>query len=101
MTGPALVCVGGIAPVRAAPDPQSRQLTDLLFGEEFVVTSEHEGLAFGTTADGTEGFVSRESLAPKSGQPTHCVRRTFIHVYSAPDLMMASDTILPMNALVE
>jgi Bacterial dipeptidyl-peptidase Sh3 domain len=100
MTGAPFVCVGGIAPVRAEPDPQSRQLTDLLFGEEFLAVSEREGLAFGTTDDGVEGFVACESLAPKSGQSTHSVRRTFIHVYHAPDLMMASDKILPMNALV-
>src|SRR5262245_43274029 len=101
MTGTTFACVEGIAPVRAEPDPQSRQLTDLLFGETFVARSEHEGLAFGTAADGTEGFVARESLAPSSGQPTHAVRRVFIHVYHAPDLTTASNTILPMNALVE
>ena len=101
MTGATFVCVDGIAPVRAEPDPQSRQLTDLLFGEEFIAASEHEGLAFGATADGVDGFVPRASLAPRSGRPTHHVRRTFIHVYNAPDLMMASDKILPLNALVE
>ncbi len=96
------VCIDGIVPVRSEPDPQSERITDLLFGEEFCAKSEHEGAVFGATgADGVEGFVPRASLASKSGRATHRVRRTFIHIYSAPDLMMAAGKILPMNALVE
>src|SRR5262245_28454313 len=89
----------GIVPVRAGPDPQSERLTDLLFGEDFLVASEHEGLAFGTT-DGIEGYVPVESLTPATGPATHRVRRIFIHVYHAPDLQAASGKILPMNARV-
>jgi cell wall-associated NlpC family hydrolase len=96
------VCIEGIAPVLLEPDPQSKRLTDLLFGEEFITQSECEGLVFGATAaDAVEGFVSREFLAPKSGHPTHRIRRTFIHVYHAPHLVTASGKILPMNALVD
>ena len=92
----------GIAPVRAGPDPQSELLTELLFGEEFVAKSEHEGLVFGATAaDRVEGFVPREFLLPRSGSASHRVRRTFIEIYRAPALTMATGKILPMNALVE
>ena len=97
-----LVCIDGIVPVRSAPDPQSARVTDLLFGEEFVATSEREGLVHGRTrADGVEGFVPAGSLAPRSGKATHRVRRTFIHVYPAPDLVATPSAILPMNARVE
>jgi cell wall-associated NlpC family hydrolase len=96
------VCSEGIAPVRAAPDPQSELLTELLLGEEFVAQSEHEGLVFGATAaDGIEGFVPAAFLLPRAGGATHRVRRTFIEIYRAPALTMASGKILPMNALVE
>jgi hypothetical protein len=96
------VCSDGIVPVRSQPDPQSERITDLLFGEEFVARSEHEGVVFGATrADKVHGFVPRESLASKSGGPTHRVRRTFIHVYYTPKLVAAAGKILPMNALVE
>jgi hypothetical protein len=95
-------CVEGIVPVLLEPDPQSERLTDLLFGEEFIAKSESEGLVFGATAaDDIEGFVPRGFLAPKLTQPTHQVRRTFIHVYHAPDLLAASGKILPMNAAIE
>jgi cell wall-associated NlpC family hydrolase len=102
-----LVCREGIAPVRAEPDPRSERLTDLLFGEEFVVVSEHEGfahegLAFGKTAmDAVEGFVPGAVLAPQTGAPTHRVRRIFVQLFDAPELVKANGKILPMNALVE
>ena len=97
-----LVCIDGIVPVRSAPDPQSGRVTDLLFGEEFVARSVHEGVAHGTArADCVEGFVPAASLAARSGDATHRVRRTFIHVYPAPDLVAAPMAILPMNARVE
>ncbi len=97
-----LVCIDAIAPVRSAPDPRSARLTELLFGEEFIPRSEREGLVHGTMRrDGIEGFVARESLAAKTGHATHRVRRSFIHVYPSPDLVAATDTILPMNAVVE
>src|SRR5579871_859543 len=101
-TDDTLVCIDGIAAVRSAPDPLSGRVTDLLFGEEFIATSAHEGVVHGTTrADGVEGFVPAESLAARSGNATHRVRRTFIHVYPAPDLVAAPVAILPMNALVD
>ncbi|MGH6727415.1 MAG: hypothetical protein ACREB8_12845 [Pseudolabrys sp.] len=74
----------------------------MFFGEEFIAKSEHEGVVFGATgSDVVEGFVPRASLAPKPGRVTHRVRRTFIHIYSAPDLLRYTGEILPMNALVE
>ncbi len=96
------VCTEGIAPVRAALDPQSELLTELLYGEAFVARSEHEGLVFGATAaDGVEGFVPSEFLVRGSGRATHRVGRAFIEIYRAPALTMATGKILPMNALVE
>jgi hypothetical protein len=102
MTTGTLVSIDGVVPVRADLNPQSERLTDLLFGEEFVAISEHEGAIFGTTrVDGVEGFVPSASLACRSTRATHRVRRTIILVYHAPDLLTASGKILPMNALVE
>lgn len=97
----AFVCIDGIVPVRSTPDSRSERITDLLFGEEFRAKSERDGHVFGATGtDAVEGFVPRGSLGPAIGPATHRVRRTFIHVYHAPDLQMASGKILPMNALV-
>ncbi len=96
------VCTEGIAPVRAAPDPQSELLTQLLFGEGLVAQSEHEGVVFGATAaDRVEGFVPSEFLVPRSSAATHRVQRAFIEIYRAPALTMATGRILPMNVLVE
>jgi hypothetical protein len=96
-----LVCTDGIIPVRAEADPRSERLTDLLFGEEFLPRSEHAEFLFGTTmSDGIEGFAPAASLVSKSDRATHQVRRTFIHIYRAPDLTMAVGKVLPMNALV-
>jgi cell wall-associated NlpC family hydrolase len=95
------VCNEGIAPVRAAPDPQSELLTELLFGEGLVAQSEHEGLVFGATAaDRVDGFVPSQFLARRARPATHRVRRAFIEIYRAPALTMATGKILPMNALV-
>jgi Bacterial dipeptidyl-peptidase Sh3 domain len=100
-TTPTLVSMHGIVPVRAEPDPQSERLTELLFGEPFTACSEREGLLFGKTDDGIEGFVPSASFGARSGSPTHRVRRTFIHVYHAPDLLSAAGAILPMNSVVQ
>lgn len=95
------VCIDGLVPVRAEPDPLSERLTDLLFGETFTASSEREGLVFGSTEDGIQGFVPSVSLAARSGPATHRIQRRFIHVYQAPDLRNAAGTTLPMNSLVQ
>jgi hypothetical protein len=100
-TDDVFVCIDGIVPVWSDSDPRSERLTELLFGEEFVAKSEHEGIVLGATGtDLVEGFVPRASLASKTNRPTHRVRRPLIHVYHAPDLVMAAGKMLPMNALV-
>ena len=97
-----LVCVNGIVGVRSQPDPQSEQLTELLFNECFLAESEHEGLVLGVTeADGIRGYAPRAAFLPKSGRPTHRVRQPIVHVYAAPDLRGPWLLMLPMNALVE
>lgn len=57
----------------------------LLFGEEFAAAQEKGGWIYGTSAsDGYKGWVPKDSLKKKKGDPTHFTDVPLTHIYPAP-----------------
>ena len=60
-------CIVAVASVRAVPDDDAEQVTQVLFGEELAVDGEHAGWARVTTVYDYPGWVRLEALS--SGDP--------------------------------
>ena len=79
------------------------QLTELLYGEEFVVRADGNSdhwLLGSARADAVEGYVERPALQPASGSATHRVARKYITVFNQPMLTATTKLLLPLNALL-
>jgi gamma-D-glutamyl-L-lysine dipeptidyl-peptidase len=57
-----LFCAVDVAPLRAAPDAASEQVTQALRGEPLTVTGRRDGWAQVTTAYGYTGWISADTL---------------------------------------
>src|SRR5690348_13402633 len=96
-------CVHGTAAVHSSPERSSMQLTELLYGEEFVVRADGNSdhwLLGSARADAVEGYVERPALQPASGSATHRVARKYITVFNQPILTATTKLLLPLNALL-
>jgi hypothetical protein len=92
-------CVLGNVGLRSSPDPSSRQLSELLFGEHFLVLEENEGWAWGQTQyDKYVGYIPLFALKPLSHNVHSRVSNPLTWVYSEADLKSPPLRRLPMGA---
>lgn len=91
----------GSTALRGERDGEAPQLTELLFGEGFLVYEDQGGWLWGESMqDGYVGFVSRKALAPGALSPSHVVCALFAHLYPAPKLKSHARALLPMGSLL-
>ena len=77
----------GTVPLREAPAGDARQVSELLFGEEFVVLDERDGWAWGQcVVDDYVGYAEADALRTAPLQPTHRIGALVAHVFSEPDV---------------
>ena len=77
----------GTVPMREAPAPGARQVSELLFGEDFVVLDEADGWVWGQCVDDDYvGYAAADAFRAEPLQPTHKVGALGAHVFSEPDL---------------
>jgi cell wall-associated NlpC family hydrolase len=90
----------GRAALRAAPDADAEQVSELLFGEDFAVYESKAGWSWGQAArDNYVGYVASTALdAPLT--PTHRVAALATPLLLRPDVKAASHDVLPLNARV-
>jgi cell wall-associated NlpC family hydrolase len=94
-------CTQAIAAIHEAPDAESRQADELLFGEGFEVLESKDGWAWGQSRrDGYVGFVRAEALGAAGEEPTHRVGALRTYGFSRPDLKSRVASLVSMNSLV-
>jgi len=97
----AMSCTAAASAIRSAPDANSEQMDQLLFGERFEVIEEEGAWLFGQAArDGYVGFVEAAALGPAGALPTH--RVAAIRTYAFAEASIKSRAIGPysINSLV-
>jgi len=99
ITGRPMQMIAGSCALRAERDCQTPQMTELLYGEPFVVYEDVGGWAWGQSGlDGYVGYTLRDALTPDRLPPTHMVTPLFAHLYSAPTVKAGAQKLLPMTA---
>jgi cell wall-associated NlpC family hydrolase len=88
--------------IHRAPDLDSEQMDQLLFGETFeVVEEEAGGFVWGQASrDGYVGFVAREALQPRPPAPTHRVAAIRTYAFAEPSIKSRAYGPYSLNALV-
>lgn len=97
----AMSCMAPASAIRSAPDADSEQMDQILFGERFEVLEEEGAWLFGQAArDGYVGFVEAAALRPATPMPTH--RVSAIRTYAFAEASIKSRAIGPfsINSLV-
>ncbi|MFV0475424.1 MAG: NlpC/P60 family protein [Pikeienuella sp.] len=89
-----------VAPLSAAPDAESEQVSQLLFGEDFTAYEIEGGWAWGQAAlDGYVGYVPEADLMPEpSGKPTHRVAALQALIYPEPKVKSRPIGAVPFAA---
>ncbi|HWE47842.1 MAG TPA: NlpC/P60 family protein [Caulobacteraceae bacterium] len=97
----ALQCAGYAVAVHQAPDAQSEQIDQLIFGEIFDVLERREGFAWGRARrDGYVGWVQDHQLKNDVLAPTHRVSALRTLAFHQPDAHATSNMLLTLNSLV-
>ncbi len=95
-------CAVPVAPVSAAPDGESEQVSQLLFGEGFTAYEVERGWCWGQCdADGYVGYVPQADLIEATAsKPTHRVAALQALVYPEPNVKARALGALPFGGLV-
>ena len=97
----AMSCVAAAAAIRSAPDANSEQMDQLLFGERFEVLEEEGGWLFGQAArDGYVGFVEATALGPVAPMPTHRVSGLRTYAFAEASIKTRASGPYSINSLV-
>lgn len=90
-----------VAPLRAKPDADAEQETQLLFGDVFTVYDEADGFAWGQSQlDGYVGYVDVEALSAPVVPATHRITALRTYVFSRASLKSPPHYLLSLNARV-
>ncbi len=90
--------VSAISPLRRQPSPSSERVSELLYGESFIVYEEKDGWAWGQAGgDGYVGYVGLSNLG-KPSVPTHIVKTPLAILFEEPDLKAPRFDVFPMGA---
>lgn len=89
-----------VAPLSAAPDAESEQVSQLLFGEDFTAYEIERGWAWGQAArDGYVGYVPEADLMHEPAtKPTHRVATLQALIYPEPDVKSRPIGAVPFGA---
>ncbi len=91
----------GFAALNEEPSFESRQASQLLFGEVFTVYEERDGWAWGQNAtDGYVGWTRIEGLEMEPAEPTHTVAALRTYLFPAPDLKTPPLDMLSLGCAV-
>lgn len=94
-------CTAPTAMLHAAPDRDSVAVSQLLWGEGFVVFDLANGWAWGQCLhDGYVGWVDHTALGPVGSVVTHWIAVSAAPVFAAPDIKARVIATLPLNARV-
>jgi len=97
---PCQLCTG-FATVKAAPDFESRQTTQALFGETVTVYEEHDGWVWGQIeTDGYVGYLRLDTLSGETPEPTHRVSAIRTFLFPEPDLKSPTLDVLSLTSRV-
>lgn len=78
--------IHGLTDVYGQPDAQTSKLTQLLYGEHFIVYDIKDGWAWGQASrDQYVGYCRADSLSPDIYPGTHHVTNLSTHIYPRPD----------------
>lgn len=96
-----MACSAPAAAIRAAPDADSEQMDQLLFGERFEVLEEEGAWRLGQSLrDGYVGYVEAAVLAPAGSWPTHRVAAIRTYAFASPSIKTRASGPYSINALV-
>jgi cell wall-associated NlpC family hydrolase len=99
--GEAMQVATGHAGLRAAPNAQSEQINQALFGEAFIMFDRKDGWGYGQLArDRYVGWISLDRLAPQGVAPTHWLSVPRTLVFSNADLKSLPVSAISINALL-
>lgn len=89
-----------IAPLSAAPDAESEQVSQMLFGEDFTAYEVERGWAWGQASlDGYVGYVPEADLMPEpASKPTHRVAALQALIFPEPDVKARPIGAVPFGA---
>lgn len=91
----------GTVPLRQAPSADARQVSELLFGEAFVVLEDKDGWSWGQCEDDDYvGYAESAALRTEPLQPTHRIGALRAHVFSEPDLKSPALGCVSLGSLV-
>lgn len=95
-------CAVPVAPMSAAPDADSEQVSQLLFGEDFDAYEVERGWAWGQCRrDGYVGYVPQADLMPDpKTAPTHRVQALQALIHPEPAVKSRPFGAIPFGALV-
>lgn len=97
----AMSCMAAATGIRAAPDANSEQMDQLLFGERFEVLEEEGAWLFGQAArDGYVGFVEAAVLGPAGPLPTHRVSALRTYAFAEPSIKSRAIGPFSLNSLL-
>ena len=92
---------GSAAALRRDPRPDAPLLSELIFGEGFMVYEARGEWAWGQShRDGYVGYVRRDALVPGEMAASHQVTTLFAQIYTAPDLKSPVRLSVPLAALI-
>lgn len=95
------VMIAGASALRGERNSCAAPLTELLFGECFIVYEARGGWLWGQSLrDGYVGYVEQNALRPGANMPTHMVNALFAHLKAKPALKTAARALLPMASLL-
>ncbi len=91
----------GCAALRAVPDDDAEQQSQLLFGEHFTLYDDADGWAWGqNSTDGYVGYVRSAALGTTVTEPSHRVAALRTFLYPRPDLKAPASDVLSLGAPV-
>ena len=94
--------VSSILPIRKMPNQRAERVSELLFGECFIVYEYSASWAWGQSqTDGYVGFVNSEGLSSKSSVASHEVIALKTIVFEEPDIRAPIVQLLYMTAKIE
>jgi len=93
------ILTAGSLSLRGVPEADAPQVSELLFGETFVVYETRDGWAWGQAeADGYVGYARSAGIERGERQVSHIVATCFAHFYPEPALKSAAAACLPMGS---
>ncbi len=91
----------GVLPMHGAAVGASGRISELLFGERFMVYDTLGAWVWGQSqADGYVGYLRAEGMVPDQGAPSHEIAALRTHVYERPDLKSTPVALLHMASRV-